>query len=822
MKLSYFNIEQNRLSARIPAMINRLVCRKLPWFIMLLLFLLAQPTYAQAEPVGLTLEARAGFDGLYRGEYWLPVVVNVANSGPPIEGEVRVYPGATADADEFVYRAPISLPTQSDKQVTLYIQLPGPATSVLVQVADANGQVLATARTRHVVRVRPENLLYGVVTPDAGEFDWLENVSGGRADAAVAYLTLADLPDIAVAWNALDVLVLNDTDTAQLTAAQLTALESWLSTGGQLVVTGGASWQKTAVPLAEWLPVTLSGSETVDDLPGLAQEVGTPFRDPGPYVITTSSLARGELLFHEEGLPVLAAVPYGRGAVYFLALDPRFAPLLDWDGAEVLFTAVANRISPLSLWGVAPYEGYAAQNAVTSLPDLNLPSVWELALFLLVYIVIVGPANYLVLKRRNRMELAWVTLPLLIVAFTAVTYFTGFQLRGNDAIINQMTVAYSQADSPQARVYSLVGLYSPRRSTYDVIFPADTLARPFENIFGSLGNTLNAESITYSNEHSIDGVRVDVSDVETFTAQTDRPAIDLSGQGTLVRQGTSILRLRVNIQNNSAETLENAALLFNDTAFPLGDLAPGETDGIYEIVSISPYSGGFNGPLTNHVNTLFGYDYYNDAKLYPRYELMQSLEGEGFGTGSALSLPRNSAVFIGWTETPAIEISLDRGTPQQTAVTLHFIEIPVTQDLTSSFSSDGALGLPTFLLNWQLLPDSTISNATPDHMELSGTGNWAGFEYTPPLELQQLPVTELAVFLEKDNFTNSLPEVRLWKWETETWELLESVASGRTAVANPTPYIGPGNTVRIQVIDTNSNYQVLTAVYPLLTVNGEE
>ncbi len=794
---------------------------KLPWLIILPLFLLVYPAQAQDEATGLTLTAQAGFDGLYKGEYWLPVQVSVANSGPPIDGEVRVYPGTNPE-NELLYRAPISLPTQSDKRVTLYIQLPGPATSVLVQLADANGEVVATTRTRQLVRVRAEDLFYGVVSPDPGEFDFLENVPGSRADAAVAYLALADLPAVSVAWNALDVLILNDTDTTQFTAEQLAALQSWVSTGGQLVVTGGASWQKTAVPLADWLPVTLSGSETVADLPGFAAEVGFAFRDPGPYVVTTGSLARGEMLFHEDGLPLLAVAPHGRGAVYFLALDPRFAPLLDWDGVETVFAAVGDRVPPLTLWGAAPYEGYAAQSAVTSLPNLNLPSVWELALFLLVYIVVVGPANYLILKRRNRLELAWVTLPSLILGFTAVTYFTGFQLRGNDAIINQMAVAYSQTGSDQAQVYSLVGLYSPRRSTYDVIFPADTLARPFDEIFGSFGNGQNAESITYSNEHFIDGVRVDVSDVETFSAQTNRPPLALSGEGMLARQGASAVRLEVTVQNNSDQTLEDAVVLFGNTAVPLNDLEPGETESINEIVSSgsSASSFGYNGPLTNHVNTLLGYDYYNSAKLYPRFQFLQSLEGEGFGSGSVLNLSRDSAVLIGWTETAPIDIALSQGTPQQTAVTLHFVEIPISQNLTGGTSSNEEFVLPALLLEWKLLPDSTISGGSPDHLELNGSV--AMFEYTPVPEFQQTPVTGLTLLLEKESYSSSvMPPVFLWNWQTEAWDSMESVDWGRTPVPNPAPYVGPANAVRIHVFNSGSNYQVLTAVYPLLTVNGE-
>ncbi len=796
---------------------------KVFWVPLLLFVFLAPTAWAQNEPSGLTLEVTGGFDSLYKSEYWLPITVTLANSGAPIEGEVRVFPRA-APSEDFMYRAPISLPTQSNKRVTLYIQLPGLATRVLVQLVDGKGTVIASAHTTQLTRVANGDLFYGVVSPDPGEFAFLENVAGSRSDANVAFLRLTDLPDVAVAWHALDVLVLNDTDTAQLTAEQLAALEVWVSTGGQLVVTGGASWQKTAVPLQTWLPVTLAGSETVADLPGLVEEMGIPFRDPGPYVVTTSSLARGELLFHEAGLPLLAQVPHGRGVVYFLALDPRFAPLLDWDGAEVMFAAVANRLSPPSLWGVGPEEGYAAQGAVTSLLDVNLPSVWQLVGFLLLYTVAVGPANYFILKRRKRLERAWITLPLMIVAFTTVTYFTGFQMRGSKAIINQLAVAYSQADGSQARIYSLVGLYSPRRSTYDLIFPSDTLVKPLANVFTSpTGADPNATAITYAAEHSVDGVRVDVSDIETFTAQTARPAIDIAGQGVLNQEG-GFLRIKATIQNNSSITLEDAALLFGGTAVSMGDIQPGQTETVSQIVRGSSTSTGtaygtYNAPLSGQADVLLGYDYYNDAKLYPRFQFFQALEGEGLGGSTGLSLPRSNAVLIGWSKEPQIEISLDKGAVNYTSTTLYFIEIPLTQNLTAGLGT-GTLVLPTFLLEWSALPDSTVGNPKVTYLQLEG--GQASFEYQPGPEFQALAVTELALLLEKEPYTEMpVPDVSLWNWQAETWESQTGVGWGETAVANPAAYIGPGNTVRIQLVDTDNKYSygAITAVYPLLTMN---
>ncbi|MCA9872246.1 MAG: hypothetical protein KC441_01270, partial [Anaerolineales bacterium] len=500
-----------------------MLIRKPLLFLLLLLPLLFMGlSTAVAQSDGLTMDVRAGFDGYYKPDFWTPVQVTIANSGTAVEGELRITLGSALSGDQVVYNAPISLPTQSNKRVTLYIFLPQFASGVTVELLADNGRSLLTTPSNKLTQVGSDGILYGVVTPTAGDLDFLQDVKAGRPEAAVAYLELTDLPDVPPAWNGLDVLIFNDTDTGQLTPAQQGALSSWVETGGQLVVAGGPGWQKTAVSFTDTLPVTVSGSESTADLPVLSDFAGLSFRDPGPYLVATSSLRSGELLIHQDGLPLLARQSQGQGAVYFLALDPSLAPLVDWDGSQAVWLEVARRLPPLSPWLQGVQNSYAANTAVRSLPALALPSVLQLIFYLLVYVVVIGPVNYIILKRRNRRELAWVTIPLLVLAFSAIAYLTGFQLKGNETIINEMSVALGSVESSQMRVQSLLGLYSPRRQTYSLNLPATTAARPLLNGYS---DSPNVGAITRGSDLTLTDVRVDVSDVAPFLADSVQPAL---------------------------------------------------------------------------------------------------------------------------------------------------------------------------------------------------------------------------------------------------------------------------------------------------------
>ncbi|WP_420629607.1 DUF7408 domain-containing protein [Candidatus Leptofilum sp.] len=793
------------------------------------------PVAAQDDENGITLDVAVGFDSYFKSDYWVPVQVTAANNGPAIEGYVEILVRESGSQERTPYRSPISLPTQSNKRVTLYVKAPAGTSALEPRLYQNDGTLVAEASSGSLSRLgATSDLLYGVVSPDAAEFAFLERIPGGRADAAVALLTLDDLPETAVAWSTLDVLIFNDADSSQLTSQQRRALEVWLKNGGQLIVTGGANWQKTAAALTDLLPVTINGSRSVDDLPGLRERIGIPFRDPGPYVVATSSLRNGELIFRQDELPLLARQSVGRGSVYFLALDPRLAPLLDWDGSEAIWAAIASRVPDVSSWGLGPQNSYAAVEAVSSLPTLALPSILQLIGFLFVYTMVVGPLNYLILKRRNQLERAWITIPALVLIFSAVTYFTGFQLRGNDTIINQISVAYSQTDAEQADVYSLLGLYSPSRKTYDLVLPQNSLARPYNQNFGSpfSSNEADIGAVTYSNEVTISDVRVDIGEVSVFLAESAVPAVNVSGSATLTIEGNSLI-LALDVLNSSDITLETASILVGNRALSVGEIAPNERTTLsLPMGSASSSSGGTTGgivfggsfgsnaPLSANAETILGsFDYYNDRELYPRWQLLQALESSNFGGPGTFAVPQETAVLIAWSNEPQLNASLGGDNFDSESTTLYLIEIPLEQNLVSGRN----IAIPVSLLNWEPIGNNNVYNPTIQDLYLNG--GWVEFSYTPWPELQNMEVTELGFSLTQqfEDPSQITPEVRIWDFEDSVWRIVENPVWGNNIINDFAPFIGPNNEVRLRLQDNNSQFGLgIGEIYPILTGNLDE
>ena len=125
-------------------------------------------------------------------------------------------------------------------------------------------------------------------------------------------------------------------------------------------------------------------------------------------------------------------------------------------------------------------------NAVYQLASLALPPIGGLIAILGGYIVLIGPLNYLILKRLDRRELAWITMPVLIVVFAVSAYGFGTALRGTDLIVNEVAIVRGAPGATEGTAQVYLGIFSPSRATYQVQVPGGALlASPISGDFSA-------------------------------------------------------------------------------------------------------------------------------------------------------------------------------------------------------------------------------------------------------------------------------------------------------------------------------------------------
>ncbi len=536
-----------------------------------LVLLALAPAAPAAADGGLTMTARALLQGHARQGAWMAVAVDVENAGPTVTGELRVTGGPDMRTR---FGLPVELATGSRKTFTLYVQPPGfvGSTSPLVVDLISGGASVATAKAA-VALDDPNQLVVGILAENpakiVSQVALLPNSATGTT-AVLVPLTSADLPDRVQGWAGLDRLVWQDTDAASLNTDQLAALGRWVAAGGRLVIVGGTSGPDSlnAIP-EDLLPYRPTGVLDVD--PTLLRPVlGTLPGGAAPVAALVGSPGKGRPLVTSGDRVAAADMPYGSGFVTLLG----FNPLSGWIAADsTVEVPLWRRLLPQrSGTVVALTDDSQLVSGAASLPSLSLPPTSGLLVLLFGYILLIGPVNYAVLRRLDRREWAWATVPALILVFTAGSFGIGAVTRGSSVIIHEVAIVRGAPGTDLASAQSWLGIFSPTRASFAVTVPGDALiAGPISGDMFNSGSTSPLD-VLEGNPTRVRDLGVGYGSLRTIRAEG-------SASGPVVEASLHLAdsTLTGTVINRSAITLQAPALVLGSSVATLPDLAPGAT-----------------------------------------------------------------------------------------------------------------------------------------------------------------------------------------------------------------------------------------------------
>jgi hypothetical protein len=101
--------------------------------------------------------------------------------------------------------------------------------------------------------------------------------------------------------------------------------------------------------------------------------------------------------------------------------------------------------------------------------DVPVISFGWVALFILLYILVVGPLDYFFLKKVvKRLELTWITFPTVVITISVAAYFTAYWLKGNDQKINKVDLVDIDLHTQQIYGNTWFTIFSPRIQHYTI------------------------------------------------------------------------------------------------------------------------------------------------------------------------------------------------------------------------------------------------------------------------------------------------------------------------------------------------------------------
>lgn len=445
----------------------------------------------------------AGFDNQIRESSWAPVsFLCVNDTGTDVEAELTVR--LRSRQFEIPYRCPVHLPSPSRKVVTLGVYL-SPVFSRTSQSLEWNllrdGRVVESGTHQFEALPRTDRLFLAIASqPNA--FQLLQGRKTGVEEGKISIVSvtlagLGGLPDRAFYYEGLNGIFWGDLPPGALRPDQMEALAGYVRAGGNLIASGGpAGEQLKGTWLEDLLPVEIQGQRVLHRLDAAESIFFTPIDLGSGWVATEAKGVPGkhgpvEILLAQDGMPLLARAPYGLGWISWLAIDPNTPPLLAWPAASeflhyLLFNARFDRehfnagfdhASPPGRYQrlYAPNRSNKYQSLVHSLfddPVLRPPSFQFISFFLLIYVLVVGPINYLVLRRKKKLEWTWVTIPVVVLLFLGAEYGLGRYLKGGRAVVNEATLLLGRTGEAVVQQQSLAGFFSPSKRRYHLSYAA--------------------------------------------------------------------------------------------------------------------------------------------------------------------------------------------------------------------------------------------------------------------------------------------------------------------------------------------------------------
>ncbi len=449
---------------------------------------------------------------------------------------------------------------------------------------------------------------------------------GNRQDLqpVVARMQVEMLPDQVVGYEGMDAVYLSSERALEMEQPQVDALLAWVEGGGHLVLVveqaadvNATPWLRRLVPaqlgeavpvrakgaLQRWLtseaPVSLlsSGEEGRRLLPsgggnpqgvekyrytvggaGLTgrRSAVNPFIrlepdlavDESDFLVVGARLRDGaRARLGVDGRPWIFEALRGRGYLTVLLFSPDREPFRGWKQRDWFWVKLLDL--PWSWFDAGQFYTYGGESVdgvyglmIDSRQVQKLPVKWLLIL-LVVYLLVIGPVDQIVLKRLNRQMLTWLTFPAYVVLFSLLIYYIGYRLRAGETEWNELHVVdlVDRVDGTGMRGRTYASLYSPVNERYSLASDVadSTLRGEYTGSYG--GGRSSAELVLNQRDGGFDAeVFVPVWTSQLLVWEWSQLGEVPVGVSMVMEGG----QLRLAVTNNLARRLEGVAVVQGD------------------------------------------------------------------------------------------------------------------------------------------------------------------------------------------------------------------------------------------------------------------
>jgi hypothetical protein len=568
---------------------------------------------------GVTV-ARAGLEpAAYKVATWTPVRVDVAAGSESWRGRVAIA-APDSDGTPTLSSVPVNLAPGERTSATGYVRFGTLQAELEVRLWDEAGAQVGVQVVQPMRRPLGWSTLLLLAAGNTSGLEQLPGLSKFQdANDGSPGLVIAPwraLPDRALGLDAVEALVLASDDSEvldRLAGSDGGVLRDWVAHGGHLVVSlGAANWQRMSDVLGDLLPARPDGTHTLIDLAaveGFADKVSKQIHQDMTVVRLEPVDAQALTLAATSATPLVVRRGYGLGRVTLTGVDVTTEPFTSWTDRRSYWDRlldIRGRSSDAEA-AVASTRGALIQaanpdlaarllQALETFPGIGLIPFGWVASFIFAYLLLIGPIDYLFLKRvLRRMELTWITFPLIVLATTGLAFGLARSLKGTSLRVNKVDLLDVDHGRGVFRGRTWLTVFSPGNHDYtlslvpggaDLRVPANDaevgesalswFAPPEAGLSGLGRVALGNRKSVYSVDGRLDrlsGERIPIWSTKSFAGRWSGTASPRMLLETTLRTEPGD-RAGGSIRNRTGRTLRRAQLYYGKNVYDLGSIRP--------------------------------------------------------------------------------------------------------------------------------------------------------------------------------------------------------------------------------------------------------
>lgn len=453
---------------------------------------------------GVTVSADFGYDGAVTYLSAMPLRVTLKNDGADTELTVAIdVDRSSSEYDTYEY--PLSLASGAEKQLMIPITLNYKQKSYTVRVTGKDGLIASVPITPKKV-LAPSTMLVGVLSDSPQTLSYLnigtanDQLMRGEVWQTIT-LTQDTFPDSYELMRAFSFLAVDGVDISQFSDAQRQALETWLTNGGVAIVGGGTRAVSAYRGFYALTGVTTGAPYSAQ---GAAQALVDALSDTRFPIAESADSAQGAALLspiHGErvntiaeldGKPLIARSQLGNGLVYTTAFSLSERPLSGWQGMSCLWQRVLLATGANAYQNIVDkasnsyYNGGRGHYADTVLlRRLSIPnddSMLYPILAIIAFLLLGGVGSYLILRRLDRREWMWLTLPLLSACCVGVLSLMGSRMQLNKPVVAAYSI-YNVGSDGRTDCATIAGVAIAEKGSITVSSRENALVEPSNNSY---------------------------------------------------------------------------------------------------------------------------------------------------------------------------------------------------------------------------------------------------------------------------------------------------------------------------------------------------